>query len=40
MKAKGVGNRITIPTFVEAADGYSLDVKDDGTLIYSPVWLK
>jgi len=32
-----LGNRIAIPSYVEAADGYVIEKKDDGTLIYKPV---
>lgn len=35
-----IGNRIAVPSHVEPADGYTFEKKDDGTLIYSPVWLK
>ena len=30
-------NYIRIPKFVELAESYSLDVQEDGTLVYQPV---
>jgi hypothetical protein len=30
-------NYIRIPSFVEPAESYSLDVHEDGTLVYQPV---
>jgi hypothetical protein len=32
-----LGNRITIPHYIDAAEGYTIEAKDDGTLIYRPV---
>lgn len=30
-------NYVRIPSFIEPAEKYSIDVQDDGTLIYTPV---
>lgn len=35
--SKHIGNRIAIPSHIEPADGYTVEQKEDGTLIYRPV---